>query len=175
MYFILKSLNALMNVSMGCYIYTQAWRRSSCSPYLLSSTTYKLCQNWEYNYHVTYADFPSRLPTESTSVTGNKTIQTGSVEKEKRQTNGKAASVISLVCEPESVYRQTVLWSWDGVRLYWGRGAMSTRRHHVVNEQLTINSWLPIRLSSLNSRLIVATLAIQTVNLKLPNSLRWKL
>lgn len=71
------------------------------------------CQNWEYNYHVTYADFPSltsRLPTESTSVTGNKTVQTGSVEKEKRQTNGKAASVISLVCEPESVYRQTVLW-----------------------------------------------------------------
>lgn len=121
------------------------------------------CQNWEYNYHVTYADFPSltsRLPTESTSVTGNKTIQTGSVEKEKRQTNGKAASVISLVCEPESVYRQTVLWSCDGVRLYCGRGAMSTRRHHVVNEQLTINSWLPIRLSSLNSWLIVATLAI---------------
>lgn len=140
------------------------------------------CQNWEYNYHVTYANFPfltSRLPTESTSVTGNKTIRTGSVEKEKRLTNGKAASVISLVCDLESVYRQTVLWSCDGVRLYWGGGQCqlggTTCEWTADDEQLTINSLLPIRFSSWNSWLIVATLAILTVNLKLPNSLGWKL
>lgn len=120
------------------------------------------CQNWEYNYHVTYADSPSltsRLPTESTSVTGNKTIQTGSVENAKQMERRRPLSLLFVnpslspdrrCCEVVMVCDCTVC----------GRGAMSTRRHHMVNEQLTINSWLPFRLSSLNSWLIVATLAI---------------